>query len=156
MRNRIESLRFLYSVGREYCAVAGKTAGNMRSFYACFLLRVVRDNPGQERILFSIFIARPAPPLRSACFARRNLLSAENLRTGSIIFLAIVNKGGYESDVEAPGGAANIKTNNFTAIYPEDLAFPLHPNPSLTAHLQEAFVDLKANEARIANSPTTN
>ena len=89
----------------------------MRSFYACFLLRVVRDNPGQERILFR-FHSEAGPPLRSACFARRNLLSAENLRTGSIIFLAIVNKGGYESDVEAPGGAANIKTHNFTAIYP--------------------------------------
>ncbi len=48
------------------------------------------------------------------------------------------------------------KDEQLHCIYPEDLAFPVHPNPSLTAHLQEAFVDLKANEARIANSPTTN
>ena len=49
----------------------------------------------------------------------------------------------YETQINAP------------SIYPEDLPFPVHPDPSLNAHLHEAFVDLKANEPQIARKGRT-
>jgi hypothetical protein len=38
---------------------------------------------------------------------------------------------------------------NAASIYPEDLPLPVHPDPGLNGHIEEAFIDLKAKEPLI-------